>query len=205
MIGRINGKLVRKSADKIFVDTAGIWYEIYVSKSTSLKLDNDINKDIAVVVYHYLQMDQNRAIPVMIGFGDELEKDFFEVFISVSGIGPKAALRAFDKPVPLIAKAIEEADMTFLVGLAGIGKQKAKQIVAHLQGKVGRFVLIKEDQISSFPKDREIIDEARKILKRLQYSAKETEEMIKKASRASKNIDSVEDLLNEIYKSRSLR
>jgi len=204
MIGRIKGKLVKKSADKIFVDTAGIWYEIYVSKSTSLKLDNDINKDITVIIYHYLQIDQNRAIPVMIGFGDELEKDFFEVFISVSGIGPKAALRAFDKPVPLIAKAIEEADLTFLIGLAGIGKQKAKQIIAHLQGKVGRFVLIKEGQISSFPKDQEVIDEARKILRRLQYSAKETEEMINKALQASKRIDSVEDLLNEIYKSRSL-
>ena len=185
MISAIRGKLVKRLDDKIVVDTGGIWYEIYTSKLMSLKLDKDINKDISVIIYQYLQMDQNKAIPIMIGFSDELEKDFFEVFISVSGIGPKAALRAFDKPVTLIARAVEKGDLNFLKSLAGIGKQKAKRIIAHLQGKVGRFALIKEEQVSHPSKAGEIVEEARKILKRLQYNSKETEEMIKKALQRS--------------------
>lgn len=204
MISAIRGKLVKRLDDKIVVDTGGIWYEIYTSKLMSLKLDKDINKDISVIIYQYLQMDQNKAIPIMIGFSDELEKDFFEVFISVSGIGPKAALRAFDKPVTLIARAVEKGDLNFLKSLAGIGKQKAKRIIAHLQGKVGRFALIKEEQVSHPSKAGEIVEEARKILKRLQYNSKETEEMIKKALQSSRSIDNVESLLNEIYKSRAL-
>ena len=136
----------------------------------------------------------------MIGFMDELERDFFTTFISVSGIGPKAALRAFDKPVPSIARAIEEADTGFLMGLAGIGKQKARQIIAHLQGKVGRFALIKEEAASKPKQDKEIVEEARKILKRLQYSAKEIDSMIKKVLDTSGDIDNVETLLNEIYR-----
>ena len=172
-----------------------------VPKTVSLKLADELGKDVTLVIYHYLQIDKNRALPILIGFEEELERDFFISFISVSGIGPKAALRAFDKPIPLIAKAIEEADTGFLMGLAGIGKQKAKQIIAHLQGKVGRFALIKEEPLEEKVEQREIIDEAKKILKRLQYSSREIETMIKKVLSVSDRIDSVEDLLNEIYRS----
>ncbi|OPX28743.1 MAG: hypothetical protein B1H08_05345 [Candidatus Omnitrophica bacterium 4484_171] len=200
MIGRIRGILVRKLDDRVFIDVGGIWYEIYVPSTVSTKLNDSLEKEIVLVVYDYLHIDKSRALPVMIGFTDELERDFFTTFISVSGIGPKAALRAFDKPVPSIARAIEEADTGFLMGLAGIGKQKARQIIAHLQGKVGRFALIKEEAASKPKQDKEIVEEARKILKRLQYSAKEIDSMIKKVLDTSGDIDNVETLLNEIYR-----
>lgn len=80
--------------------------------------------------------------------------------------------------------------------------QKAKQIIASLQGKVGRFVLIKAEEQKLEKAKKEIIDEAREILKRLQYSAKEIDEMLKKASQAVSDIDNVEDFLNEIYRQR---
>lgn len=201
MIGKIKGRLVQRLDDKIFIEVGGVYYEVCVPKTVSLKLADELGKNVTLVIYHYLQIDKNRALPILIGFEEELERDFFISFISVSGIGPKAALRAFDKPIPLIAKAIEEADTGFLMGLAGIGKQKAKQIIAHLQGKVGRFALIKEEPLEEKVEQREIIDEAKKILKRLQYSSKEIETMIKKALSVSDRIDSVEDLLNEIYRS----
>ncbi len=201
MIGKIKGRLVKRLDDRVFIDVGGVCYEICVPKTVSLKLESDLEKEISLIIYYYLQIDKNRALPVMIGFRDELEKDFFVSFIGVSGIGPKAALKAFDKPVPLIAKAIEEGDVNFLVSLAGIGKQKAKQIIAHLQGKVGRFALIKEKPLKESFAHKEIIDEAKKILKRLQYSAKEIETMVKKALSTSDKIDSVESLLNEIYRS----
>ncbi len=200
MIGRIRGKLTRILEDRIFIDVAGIWYEIYVSRTTSAKLNNDAGKEIVIVVYDYLRIDKSRAIPVAIGFMDELEKDFFTAFIGVSGIGPRAALRAFGRPVPLIARAIEEGNINFLTGLSGIGKQKAKQIVARLQGKVGRFALIKGEAVQEPAQNKEIIEEAKKILKRLQYTPKEINAMIKKVSDRSINITNVEDLLNEIYK-----
>ena len=202
MIGKIKGILAEKLENKVFIDVGGVWYEIYVSNAVSAKFNGSLGKEVTLVVYDYLHIDKSRALPVMIGFTDELERDFFTMFISVSGIGPKAALRAFDKPVPYIAKAIEEADVEFLMGLAGIGKQKARQIIAHLQGKVGRFALIKEKEVSMSKQDKEIIDEAKKILRRLQYSTKEIDSMIKKAVGVLGKVDNVEDLLNEIYKIR---
>ncbi len=204
MIGRIKGKLTGKSEHKAFIDVGGICYEVYISKSVSSRLENELGSEVDIAIYHYFHLDKNKAIPVMIGFLDELEKEFFEVFTSVSGVGPKLALKAFDRPVSLIAKAIEGADVSFLTTLAGIGKQKAKQIVAYLQGKVGRFALIKgEDKAArAFVKDKKIIQEAKTVLKRLQYSAKEIESMINRVKEAQIQIDSVEDLLNAVYKSR---
>lgn len=203
MIGRIKGKIVNKSENKILIDVGGLCYEIIVAKSLVSRITSDLGETSGLVIYHYLQMDKNRFIPVMIGFLDELEKDFFEIFISVSGIGPRAAVRAFDKPISLIARAIEEGDVDFLKGLAGIGKQKAKQIVASLQGKVGRFVLLREEEkkekkVLSLD-NKEIVEEAKQILRRLQYGSNEIDLMIKRALAKSAQIDSVENLLNEIY------
>ena len=203
MIYKLKGRLEKTDNNKVIIETNGISYEINTSRTIAQHLKNSGKDIVELIIYDYFNIDKNRGIPVMVGFLDELEKDFFEEFISVSGVGPKAALKAFDKPVAAIAAAIEEGDMGFLTTLAGIGKQRAKQIVAHLQGKVGRFALIKKEKADfDEPVSGQIIEEARKILKRLQYGIKEAEDMIKKALATKPQIENVEDLLNEIYRQR---
>ncbi len=202
MICKIKGQLSKKNQESVVVEKNGIFYQINIPQTVALHL-GEIGQQIELVIYHYFNITKNKGVPILIGFIDELEKEFFEKFISVSGVGPKAALRAFDKPVPLIAKAIEEADISFLTDLAGIGKQRARQIIAYLQGKVGRFALLKDGQKETKQKDlaeKEIHQEARQILKRLQYKSQEIDRMIKKAIASNPKIDSTENLLNEIYK-----
>lgn len=201
MICRLKGKLVKKETNRVIVDTGGFCYEVGISPNVANRL-NSQDTEVELIIYHYLNIDNNRAVPVLIGFRDELEKDFFEEFIKVSGIGPKAALRAFDKPIPSIARAIEEGDITFLKTLTGIGAQRAKQIVAQLQGKVGRFVLLKDEPAVKTPIKETVLDEAKEVLRRLQYNNREIEEMLKKAVVSKEPVDNVEDLLNEIYRQR---
>ncbi|MDD4955272.1 MAG: OB-fold domain-containing protein [Candidatus Omnitrophica bacterium] len=202
MIAKIRGQLVKKEENKAVVDVGGICYEINTPSTVSNRLLKTETGIVELVIYHYFSMDQNRGIPVMIGFVDELEKEFFEKFISISGIGPKVALKAFDKPISQIAQAIEDGDLDFLRSLEGIGNQKAKQIIATLQGKVGRFALMPIDECKKTPAKKEIVEEASNILRRLQYSSKEIEEMVKKALHTKPDIDNTEDLLNEIYRQR---
>ncbi len=205
MICRLKGNLFKKSKNFIVIERDGVFYQVDVSENVCSQL-KEVNHPVELVIYHYFNITGNKSVPVLIGFIDELEKEFFEKFISVSGVGPKAALRAFDKPISLIAQAIERADLNFLTNLAGIGKQRARQIVASLQGKVGRFALLKgePEQTSSkqLVKD-EVIQEAKQVLKRLQYSLKEIDKMIKKAMLTNSNIQDVETLLNEIYKQKN--
>ncbi|MFO8052968.1 MAG: Holliday junction branch migration protein RuvA [Candidatus Omnitrophota bacterium] len=202
MICKIKGRLSQKNQQSVVVEKEGIFYQIETPLTVSHRL-KEVGQTIELIIYHYFNLTKNKGIPVLIGFTDELEKEFFEKFISISGVGPKAALRAFDKPIPLIAKAIEEADMNFLTDLAGVGKQRARQIIAHLQGKVGRFALIKEELEEKKQKEsakKEIVQEAKQILKRLQYKSQEIDKMIQKALAANSEIETVENLLNEIYK-----
>lgn len=201
MIYQIKGKLAKKEENRVVVNVAGISYEVSVSRTVSRRLGNE-TEEVELVIYHYFKLDKSRGVPIMIGFIEELERDFFEKFISVTGVGPKAALRAFDKPVARIAQAIEEGDSDFLQGLAGIGNQRAKQIIAHLQGKVGRFALIQEGRYLKEPEGKEVVAETKEILKRLQYKSSEADMMIKRALAQKSQIDSSEELLNEIYRQR---
>lgn len=204
MITRIKAKLVEIQERSIIVEAGDVlFYEIFIPKTIITQLPKERNAYITLEIYHYYATDKTKSIPVLIGFLEKLEREFFEKLISVSGIGPRAALKAFDKPIPLIAKAIEEGDITFLTKLAGIGKQKAKQIIAYLQGKVGKFALIKEpDAIIKEGNElqTEIIDQAKEVLKRLQYSAKEINNMIEQTLKLNPKIEDAETLLNEIYR-----
>ena len=146
MISRITGKVSEKGANCLILDLGGLSYEVFIPACVMSGLDTAMSADgkISLLTYHYYQVDQAKSIPILIGFLTKVEKDFFEIFITVSGIGPRAALKALNKPISLIAKAIDEGDLPFLKSLPGIGEQRAKEIVAKLQNKVGKFGLIQD-------------------------------------------------------------
>ena len=206
MFYSIKGELCRKFRDKVLLRTVdGTVYQIFTPETVYHRIDDCIvNGYVELFIYYYLDMQQNRAFPVLVGFLNELEKDFFEVIISVSGIGPKAAVRALKYPASEIAEAIEKSDLTYLKKLPGIGLQKAKNIIAALQGKMSRFLLLqdkvsiedtKEIDISS-----ELVSEAQAVLAQLQYNKKEASAMIDKALKAEDEIKDLEALLSAIYK-----
>jgi len=107
MISEINGKLKKKKPLSIVVDVNGISYEVLVPPAVMKGIDKARSEDgtIRLVTYHYYQMDPSKAIPVLVGFLNEIEKEFFEQFITVSGVGPKAACKALSLSFPVIADA----------------------------------------------------------------------------------------------------
>lgn len=208
MISRISGKVVEKGQSYLLIDTGNICYKVLVPVAVMQRLDESINGDgtISLITFHYFQVEPAKNIPVLIGFLNEIEKDFFEIFITVSGIGPRAALKALNKPISLIAQAIDEGDLNFLKSLPGIGEQRAKEIVAKLQNKVGRFGLIQDSKIKEQDtKTKDIVEEALAVLMQLEYKKPEAIGMIKKALEASPGIQTTEELLNLVYKQKKTR
>ena len=134
----------------------------------------------------------------------KIERDFFLEFIKVSGIGPRAAVKALNKSIGEIAQAIDRGDTKYLKTLPGIGEQKAKEVVAKLQGKMGKFTLMRDRVEFENPSKKvsDIEEEALHILLQLQYKKAEAEEMIKKAFERAPQLGTSEELLNEIYKQR---
>jgi Holliday junction DNA helicase RuvA len=208
MIAKISGKLVQKTDHSLFIDVQGICYEVMVPTPVLARIQEDVDEQgcVHLVTYEYIQISPSSGIPVLVGFLNEVEKDFFLQFIKVSGIGPRAAVKALDKPISEISRAIDEGNQKFLQTLPGIGQQKAKEIIAKLQGKVGKYGLIQDKQgVSSVGLAQEKPDwqeEVLNVLLQLQYKKQEANEMIHKALERSPDVKSAEELLNEIYKQR---
>lgn len=207
MIAQISGKIIQKKNDCVILDNQGISYEILIPPLLLSRLDECApNGEVKLITYHYHQIDQSKSIPVLIGFLNEIEKEFFELFITVSGIGPRAAMKAINKPISVIAKGINDADVALLCSLPGIGRQRAKEIIAKLQGKMGKFGLVQDEEARVMPKiSEDIVKEALEVLAQLQYKKQEAKEMITKALARSSEIHSTEELLNEVYRQRSKR
>jgi Holliday junction DNA helicase RuvA len=209
MIARISGKIKEKGSNSLLIDVGGLTYEVFLPVMVMLRLEQNLNPDgrIDLITYHYLQSDPSRSIPVLIGFLNEIEKEFFQSFITVSGIGPKAALKALNKPIPEIARAIDEADISFLRSLPGIGEQRAKEIIAKLQNKVGKFGLVKDERVTSkLTTKSDTEQEAQDVLIQLGYKKSEAVQMVNHAlEHACKAINSTEELLNEVYKHKKVK
>jgi len=206
MIVRIAGKLIEKKNQSVVLLVHGLSYEIIVPKPVLDRLEEtkDSNGDVHLITYHYLQISPASGHPILIGFMNEIESDFFQQFIKVSGIGPRAAVKALERPISEITRAIYEGDIKYLQTLPGIGLQRAKEIIAKLQGKVGKFGLI-QDKYSATKKEESKPDwqeEALAVLLQLQYKKHEAQEMIEKALKQAGQIKNAEELLNEIYKQR---
>ncbi|MDD5431809.1 MAG: OB-fold domain-containing protein [Candidatus Omnitrophica bacterium] len=203
MISRISGKIVEKGNNYLTVSVGGFCYEVLIPQAVMQRMDEFTAPDgnINLITFHYHQVEQSKSIPVLIGFLNDIEKDFFQVFITVSGIGPRAALKALNKPISQIAQAIDEGNVSFLKSLPGIGEQRAREIVAKLQNKVGKFGLIQDNKISLEIKEtKDFEEEALAVLMQLEYKKSEALSMIKKALEESNSIKTAEDLLNFVYK-----
>jgi len=208
MISQISGRIKKIKQSSLLIDVNGISYEVMIPPAVMKGIEKSSQPDgsVTLVTYHYYQMDPSKAIPVLVGFMNEVEKDFFEQFITVSGVGPKAACRALTLSISAIADAIDRADLGVLKSLPGIGDQKAREIVAKLQGKVGKFGLIQDSFGDDSPKIKEDIkEEALSVLLQLQYKRNEASDMIQKAIKRNPGVSSCEEILNEVYKGSKAR
>ena len=191
----------------VLLDVNGVCYEVLIPPSILSALRERLGPEgeIELVTFHYQQLEVGRGIPVLIGFLNDIEREFFSRFISVSGVGPKAALKALTQPIPIIAQAIDEGDLGLLRSLPGIGAQRAKEIVAKLQGKVGKYALMRTPSTSIHlePSERsalELEEEAVAVLVQLEYKKPEAKQMVRAALARNPKADSVEALLNEVYR-----
>ena len=144
MITFIHGKLLKLFEERAILDVPPFHFEVLIPEFTRRVLQGQLNQEVQLHTIAYLDgnIAQGRVVPKLIGFGSEAEREFFELFCSVDGVGSKKALRAMVRPVREIAAAIEEQDVKFLSSLPGIGSATAERIVAKLRRKVPKFALM---------------------------------------------------------------
>jgi len=203
MIRYIEGKLLKKEEDRVVVFTNGVGYEILlpavVRQTFNAKKAGEDGEIVRLYIYYH--QTERQPKPLLIGFNSEPEKEFFERFIQVEDIGPPTAVKALALPIARIAKAIEERDSKTLEKLKGIGKRTADKIIATLQGKVGKFALMREDEV---PPQIEIEDFKKQVedvlVKDLGHKLSEAQRLVREALLRNPNISTPEELFEEVYR-----
>ena len=203
MFARIRGTLVERGEGSVVLDVNGLAYDIFLPPCVAEKVTAQTGAEVALEIYAVLNIEGNTGHYTFYGFGNPIEREFFEALISVASIGPRSAARAFSQPMSRIAGAIDRGDHAFLKTLPGIGQQKARDIVAKLQGKVTKFLLIQEAQAAPPPQIPDFAGEALAVLLQLEYKRAEAEEMIRSTLGAAPGIKDAEALLAEIYRQKA--
>lgn len=202
MFSRIEGILREKTEEFVLIEAGGLCYDVMIPGCVHEKLvDVSEGDPVKLEIFSYLQIDGNRAQAMYVGFTNTVEREFFEALLTVASVGPKTAVRAFSLPMARIARYIDEGDQAALRRLPGIGAQKAKDIIAKLQGKVARFGLIQgEERPKQSSVTPDFVSEAIAVLLQLQYRPAEADRMAREALAKNASITTAEDLLTEIYR-----
>ena len=135
MIALLTGKIAHKSPEYIILDVNGVGYRVQIPFSTYYELPEG-GAQISLNIYTHVKED---AISLY-GFRTADEKIFFQLLISVSGIGPKLAKDILSNiQVKELAAAIVRGDLARLSAVPGIGKKTAERLVLELKDKVQKL------------------------------------------------------------------
>lgn len=134
MIYSITGELVHIEPNHIVVKCGGIGYSIKTSMTTVAKLPQIGEK---VMVYTYLHVREDALD--LFGFSDTSELTSFKMLISISGVGPKAAISILSDLTPeKFALCVATGDSKTLTKAQGIGLKTAQRIVLELKDKISK-------------------------------------------------------------------
>jgi Holliday junction DNA helicase RuvA len=135
MIAKITGILDRVSLTDVIVDVNGVGYELIIPLSTYDRLPKEGEK---VSLHTYLSVREDAM--TLYGFATLEEKELYQLLTTVSGIGPKLALKVLSSmPVSSFCEAIVNGNIKVLSRINGLGKRTSERLVVELKEKIKTF------------------------------------------------------------------
>ncbi len=202
MITKITGQLVALAEEELTLRVGAMEYEVLIPELVRRQLQSQLNSEISLHTIEYLEGNamHGRLTPRLIGFLNPAERDFFELFCSVDGVGVRKALRAMLRPVKEIATAIEEQDTKALSSLPGIGPALAERVVAKLRRKVPKFALmVAREEPREALVQPDVISETYEVLRSLGHAESDARRLLDAALATKKKYPDVQSLLQAIY------
>ncbi|MDP6627077.1 MAG: Holliday junction branch migration protein RuvA [Methanopyri archaeon] len=205
MIWRLAGVLEDVGDGFAVVRSNDVSYQVQVPSGIldklRVQLDQGPEQAVTFHTLHYLEGGSGPGplLPRLIGFLNPVARDFFQLFITVQGIGPKRALRALTLPISEIAAAIEAKDKATLTRLPGIGNRAAEKVIAELNGKMARFALLREPGAQP-RRETDIGEEAQAVLRQLGYSRPEAQKMVSEAIARLPGAAGADELIAEVFR-----
>jgi holliday junction DNA helicase RuvA len=131
MIAYLKGTILEKGLTYIILENNGIGYKVFVTPEI---LEMKVGDTAALYTYHKVSEDGQ----ALFGLPDFQTLQFFEMLITVSGVGPKVALAILSAArVETVQQAIANQDAAVFTRISGVGLKTAEKIIVELKSKVG--------------------------------------------------------------------
>jgi Holliday junction DNA helicase RuvA len=191
MIAFLHGKLAEATPTSIVVDCHGVGYSVFIPLSSFDKLPPK-GADVKILTYHHVV--PREGTQQLFGFASVEERELFLLLMSVSGIGPKLALKILSgSSLGALHSTIASGDAKSLAALPGIGKKMAERLVVELKDKLGGSGTLATGRVISA--DDQKLTDAVLALVALGYKQIEAHKLILAAAEKTGTKQSVEELV----------
>jgi holliday junction DNA helicase RuvA len=131
VIAFVEGRVASMGADSAVIDVAGVGYRVFCGPGTLAALREGSNTRL--LTHHLVREDQQ----ALYGFRAPEELAFFELLLTVTGVGPKVALAIVSsRPATDLQLAVFQGDDAVLTAVSGVGKKLAARVILELKEKV---------------------------------------------------------------------
>jgi Holliday junction DNA helicase RuvA len=167
MISKLTGKIAHKDLNFIVIDAQGVGYKVFVTPDTLLHVIDKAETSL----WTHMAVRENSLD--LYGFVEKDDLDFYELLLTVSGIGPKSAMGILGvTTTEVLRSAISSGDTSYLTKVSGIGRKSADKIVLELRDKLG---VSKDTDSLSMREESDVVE----TLKTLGYKPFEIRDAIK--------------------------
>jgi len=215
MITHIRGILRSVGAEELILAVEPMELAVLIPEHTRRVLQMKVGELVTLHTIFYIEGGQmgSRMSPRLAGFLSPVDREFFEIFCSVDGVGVRKALRAMARPVRELARTIQDQDVQMLATFPGIGEATAERIVAKLRRKVGKFTLIvgpgaeagsdarvsAESNGETENAEPDVIRDTFAALLSVGHNESQARQAIDRALSGKKKFKSVADMIDAIY------
>jgi Holliday junction DNA helicase RuvA len=211
MIDFLRGIIVHREVDYLVLDVKGVGYRVFCTNPYAIS--NKDGEETTLYIHYQVREDAH----LLFGFPNREEQSMFRLLLEVSGIGPKVAIGVLAGGRPeVIAAAIQQENLAFLMKLPGIGRKTAQRMILDLKDKLGGIQAV-DDSLQAFasagissnvPQGSGVWAETKAALLALGYTEAEadrTGQIIRPKLKGEETVDAVIKLALQALFQQSLR
>ncbi len=208
MIAALRGTVTHwdDTTSTAWIEVGGVTYEVRIPAFAAEWIES-VRDEPGTRIFTYYHVSERSPQPLIIGFPNLADRNFFRKFIEVPDVGPVKAVRALTFPVSEIAGWIESEDVKAIQQLPGIGQRLSQTIVAQLAGKLSLDAIAPAAAGASGATTGNaragVREDAIEALVALQYSRREAEHAVMAAMRSHVDLESLEDLIRVVLEQQS--